>query len=163
MKIIGIMGPGADKATEVDLETAAYIGEMAATLGCAVLTGGMKGVMEAAAKGAKAAGGLTVGLGPTSDRADMNEHMDIRLVTGMGGGRNYMNILSSDVVVFVSVGSPGTLSELAYAIQLQKPSIVIQASQNLIAYINELEAPVVTFVDAPEAVKPLLQAHLENS
>ena len=62
----------------------------------------------------------------------------------------------SDVLVFVIVGSPGTLSELAYAIQMERPSIIIRGSEKLQAYVEEMGATNVTFVDALEELSAKL-------
>lgn len=147
-KIIGVMGPGEKEATKDDLDIAYQAGQLVANLEAVLLCGGMKGTMEATAKGAQAAGGLTIGIGPTREKSDMNPYIDIPLLTSMHAGRNYMNILSSDMLIFVSVGSPGTLSELAYAIQLKKTSIIIRGSQKLRDFVSELDAPNVYFVDS---------------
>lgn len=156
-KVIGVMGPGEKQATPDDLECAFEIGKMVAKHKGVLLCGGMSGVMECSAKGAQSEGGVTVGIGPTQDKGDMNNALDIALLTGMGPGRNFMNILSSDVLVFVSVGSPGTLSELAFALQMEKPSIVIRGSEKLKAYIEECSADKVHFVDSLEDLDGMLR------
>ncbi len=142
------MGPGKEQATQEDIDCAFEIGKLVAKTDSVLLCGGMSGTMEASAKGAQKVGGLTVGIGPTKDKQDMNKHLDIPLLTSMHAGRNFMNVISSDVLVFVSVGSPGTLSELAFAIQTGKPSIVIRGSEKLKSYIVELSSESVTFVDS---------------
>jgi hypothetical protein len=150
------MGPGEVQATTEDLSCAYEVGKIVGQLEVALLCGGMKGTMSECARGAKEVGGVTIGIGPTRDKADMNEYIDYPLLTSMHAGRNYMNIISSDVLVFVSVGSPGTLSELAYAIQMERPSIVIRGSEKLKAYVEEMGAQHVTFVDTLAEVKSKL-------
>ena len=152
-KVIGVMGPGEKQSTKEDIECAFQVGKIVANTGAVLLCGGMTGVMEASAKGAKEAGGLTVGIGPTKDKADMNQYIDIPLLTNMSAGRNYMNAISSDILIFVSVGSPGTLSELAFAIQMEVPSIIIRGSEKLKSYINEFAEGPVTFVDSIEELE----------
>ncbi len=142
------MGPGEKQATQEDVECAFEIGKLVAKTDSVLLCGGMSGTMESSAKGAKEAGGLTVGIGPTKDKNDMNEYLDIPLLTGMHAGRNFMNVISSDILIFVSVGSPGTLSELAFAIQMGKPSIIIHGSEKMKDYINELSGKDIYFVDS---------------
>ncbi len=156
-KIIGVMGPGQKEATESDLQIAYEIGKLVAEKDAVLLTGGMSGVMEVSARGAQETGGITVGIGPTRDKSEMNPFMDIALLTGMGGGRNFMNVLSSDILIFVSVASPGTLSELAFAIQLEKPTLVIDASEALKKYISEFKDLTVVFVDTVDEVKGQLK------
>lgn len=114
--IVGVMGSGEKEAIKSDLECAYEVGKIIAQNNLVLLCGGMTGVMEYSAKGAKDSGGLVLGIGPTTDKNEMNKYIDIPVVTGMRSGRNYMNILSSDLVVFIRVGSPGTLSELAFAL-----------------------------------------------
>ncbi len=147
------MGPGQKQASQSDLELAYETGKLIAESGAVLLCGAMTGVMEASAKGAQEAGGLTLGIGPVSDKSELNPYIDIPVMTGMGPARNFMNIISSDLLIFISVGSPGTLSELAFAIQMKKESIVINGSENLKAYISELDSDNVTFANSLEIIK----------
>lgn len=140
------MGPGKNQASEADIQCAYEIGKIVSATGAVLLCGGMTGVMESVAKAAQENGGLVVGVGPTMDKHDLNAYIDIPLMTGMHAGRNFINIASSDMLIFVGVGSPGTLSELAFAIQLEKPTIIIRASQKLKDFIEELKSPSVVFV-----------------
>ena len=158
--IIGVMGPGQKQATPEDIRCAYEMGKIVAKTGSVLLCGGMTGVMEASAKGAQENSGTVLGIGPTMDKKEMNKYIDIPVVTGMNAGRNFMNILSSDALIFVSIGSPGTLSELAYAIQLGKPSIVIRGSDKLKSYIEEFHASSVQFVDTLAELEPALIALL---
>ena len=151
----------AARATKEDIEYAFKIGRLVAQSGSVLLCGGMSGTMEASAKGAKEAGGITVGIGPTKDKKDMNEYLDIPLLTGMHAGRNFMNVISSDVLIFVSVGSPGTLSELAFAIQMEKPSIVLNGSEKLKSYIDEISDKRITFVDGLDELSLKLEGLLK--
>ncbi len=146
--IIGVMGPGEKHAREDDMPYAYEVGKLIARNNCTLLCGGMTGVMEMSAKGVHEEGGLVVGISPTGDKKDMNEYVDIPIITGMGPGRNYMNILSSDVLIFIGVASPGTLSELAFAIQLAKPTFVLKSNPDLKKYVQqELKSEQVVFVD----------------
>jgi len=122
----------------------------------------MKGTMKESARGAKEVDKVTIGIGPTGDKADMNEYIDYPLLTNMHAGRNFMNIISADVLIFVSVASPGTLSELAHAIQMSKPSIVIRGSATLQAFIKELDATKVIFVDSLEELEKYLGEFLND-
>jgi uncharacterized protein (TIGR00725 family) len=151
--IVGVMGPGEKQATQKDLDIAYDIGRHIAGNNWALLCGGMSGVMEKSAKGAQENGGITIGVGSTRDKSDMNEYLDLPLCTAMGPGRNFMNIISSDVLVFISVGSPGTLSELAFAIQMEKPSVVVNASQNLQKLVGEYPENKVYFVQTVEELQ----------
>ena len=146
------LGCGSD-----DLSCAFEVGKIVGQSGATLLCGGMKGTMAESARGAKEVDGVTIGIGPTRDKSDMNEYIDYPLLTSMHAGRNYMNIISSDVLIFVSVGSPGTLSELAYAIQMERPSIIIRGSEKLKEYVEEMKAENVTFVDSLEELETKLK------
>jgi uncharacterized protein (TIGR00725 family) len=124
------------------------VGKIVANTKSVLLCGGMTGTMESSARGAQDMGGLVLGIGPTMDKNDMNKHIDIPILTGMHAGRNFINVLSSDILIFVSVGSPGTLSELAFAIQLNKPIIVIRGSEKLRTYVEELKAGSAYFAES---------------
>jgi uncharacterized protein (TIGR00725 family) len=101
------------------------VGRGIAENGWAVITGGLGGVMESACKGAKQAGGLTIGILPGFSRRDANQYVDLPLVTGMSHARNVIIAYSADAVIAVS-GSYGTLSEIAIALKLGKPVIGIK-------------------------------------
>ena len=88
MTIIGVMG-GGSSATAYTCGQARRLGELIANEGWVLLTGGRNaGVMDAASQGAKAAGGLTVGVLPDAHKERLSEHVDIPIVTGMGNARN---------------------------------------------------------------------------
>lgn len=122
--VIGVMGSGRP------LDGAAFarayrVGELVARRGWVLLTGGTaSGVMDAASQGAKAAGGLVVGVLKSGDGAEASRHLDIAIRTGMGDARNAINVLSSDVVIALP-GGAGTLSEVALAIKAGKSVIAL--------------------------------------
>lgn len=105
---------GATVCGEDLLEAARTVGRTLAEHGAVVLTGGRGGVMEAAARGAREAGGLVVGVLP--DLSDGNPYLSVRIRTGMGHARNVILVQSADAVVAVG-GEFGTLSELAIALK----------------------------------------------
>ena len=105
---------GAARPTDADYETARELGEALAGAGAIVVCGGRGGVMEAAARGAAAVGGLTVGILPGRDAASANPWIRIPLPTGMGEARNALVVGAAEAVVSVG-GAWGTLSELALA------------------------------------------------
>ncbi len=121
--IIGVMG-GGEASKEVDL-LARDLGQALATEGWVVLSGGRNaGVMAAVSEGAATAGGLVVGILPDRDLDRASPHLTIPIRTGLGDGRNIINILSSDVVVALP-GGPGTLSEMALALGNGKPLLLL--------------------------------------
>jgi len=121
--VIGVMG-----GTQVDqhaAEQAHELGRLIATNGWVLLNGGRSsGVMDASARGAQEAGGLTIGVLFDEDPTAASDYLDIVLPTGLGAGRNIINVLSSDVVVACQ-GSGGTLSEIALAVRYGRPLVLL--------------------------------------
>jgi uncharacterized protein (TIGR00725 family) len=113
---------GAGKAEPPELATAAAVGRALAEAGAVVVTGGLGGVMEAASRGAKAAGGTTVGILPGSDRSAANAWVDVALTTGLGEARNALVVRAADALIAVA-GEYGTLSEIAFGLNAGKPVI----------------------------------------
>jgi uncharacterized protein (TIGR00725 family) len=111
----GLAAPDVDRIAE-------EVGRELASRGAVVVCGGMTGVMEAACRGAKSAGGTTVGILPTNRRSDANDWVDIAIPTGMGEMRNVLVVRAVDVVVAVA-GEFGTLSEIALALKIGKPVV----------------------------------------
>ena len=117
---IGVVGAS---ACEPDVEELAYeVGAEIARQGAVLLCGGLGGVMEAAAKGAREHGGRTVGILPGPSAREANPFIDLRIVTHMGHARNAVLVRSSDAVIAVS-GGYGTLSEIALALKIGIPCI----------------------------------------
>ena len=90
-----------------------------------LICGGLTGVMEHAARGARAAGGLTIGLLPGDDPDEANEYVQVAIATGLGHARNAILARTADGVVAVG-GGLGTLSEIALALRNGRPTIGIQ-------------------------------------
>lgn len=106
---------GGKRATPALLETARRVGELLAERGAVLVCGGLSGIMQAAARGARLAGGLTVGILPGTDPAAANDFIDLPIVTGLGYTRNSLVALNADVLIAVD-GEYGTLSEIAFAL-----------------------------------------------
>jgi uncharacterized protein (TIGR00725 family) len=87
-----------------------------------VVCGGLGGVMEAACRGAREAGGLTVGILPGLDRSAANPYVEVALPTGLGEGRNLLVVRAADALIAVG-GGYGTLSEIALALKAGKPVV----------------------------------------
>lgn len=104
------------------LELAYRVGTLLASRGAILVCGGLGGVMEAAARGAKDGGGLTIGLLPGKEQEEANIYIDIPVVTGMGYNRNSMVVLNADAVIAVD-GEYGTLTEIAFALIFGKKVI----------------------------------------
>jgi len=100
------------------------VGRLLAERGCAVITGGLGEVMAAAARGAKSAGGTTIGILPGESRAEANEWIDHAVVTGIGHARNLAVAASGDAVIAVG-GSWGTLAEIGFAMRLGRRVVAL--------------------------------------
>jgi len=119
--VIAVVGPG-DATDPVVLEAAERVGALLAAAGLQVVTGGLGGVMAAASRGAKSAGGSVVAMLPGDDVTAANEFADVIVATGLGQGRNVVIVRSADAVIAVG-GSWGTLSEVAIARRLGRPVV----------------------------------------
>jgi uncharacterized protein (TIGR00725 family) len=132
------MGAGED-ARAIDIRNAFALGSAIADQGWIVLTGGRnRGVMDAASKGAKASGGLTVGILPTMNRRTTSVAVDIAIFTDMGSARNYINVLTSDVVVACGEGGAGTVSEIALALKAGKFVVLFHNSNESRALFKKI-------------------------
>src|SRR5512136_42787 len=109
---------GHARATPGECEDACAAGRLIAEHGAVLLCGGLGGVMEAACRGAKEAGGTTVGILPGTEEG--NPYLDIIIRTGLGHARNILVVLSADAVIAVG-GGYGTLSEIAIALKTGRP------------------------------------------
>ncbi|MBU0630181.1 MAG: TIGR00725 family protein [Candidatus Margulisbacteria bacterium] len=129
-------------AEEVGIE----IGKAGAVLVC----GGLKGVMEHVAKGAKSAGGTTIGILPGSKRDDANPYIDYPIVTGIGYARNKLVVKTGQAVIAVG-GSYGTLSEIGFALGYKIPVVGLNTWQ-MIHHDGQLDKQVHRVNTAKDAV-----------
>ena len=121
--VVGVMG--GTEADEATSRNAFEVGRLIAGHGWVLLSGGRPGgVMQASVAGARAAGGLTLGILYGDDRDDAAAGLDLVIPTGMGAARNVVNILASDVVVACR-GTGGTLSEIALALRFGRPVVLV--------------------------------------
>jgi uncharacterized protein (TIGR00725 family) len=117
---IAVCGPS--RAEEPELSAAEEVGAGIAEAGAVLVCGGLGGVMEAACRGARSRGGLTVGLLPGDDRRDANGWVQLALPTGFGEARNVLIARAADALIAIG-GSWGTLSEIALAARRGTPVI----------------------------------------
>ena len=144
--IIGLMGSG-DSATDTDIKNAYNLGILIAQEDWILLTGGRNvGVMDAANKGAKEAGGLTIGILPSNHTKNVSDAVDIAILTDLGNARNNINVLSSDVIIACGIGL-GTVSEIALALKNKKPVILLSEHQESQQFFKGL-SPNLTFIAA---------------
>lgn len=120
MRYIGVIGAG---SCDVQLaELAWQTGRQIAARGAVLLCGGLGGVMEAAARGAREAGGTVIGILPGGDRTGANPFLSYSIVTGLGEARNLLIVRSSQALIAIS-GGYGTLSEIAFALKTGVPVV----------------------------------------
>jgi uncharacterized protein (TIGR00725 family) len=140
--VVGVMGAGLD-ARPSDVVLAERLGELVAEQGWVLLSGGRDaGVMAAANRGAKRVpGSITVGVLPSNGSSkddDVSPDVDIALFTGMGDGRNVINVLSSEVVIACGAGGPGTTSEAALALKASRPLVLLAPTPEAEAFFRSL-------------------------
>ena len=126
--IIAVIGAGQCESSIYQL--ALEVGEEVAKRGAILVCGGLGGVMEAAAKGASMAGGLTVGILPGPSCNSANQYIKIPVATDMGQARNVIIAHTADGLVAVS-GGAGTLSEIGHSLKLGKPVVGLKTIPNL--------------------------------
>ena len=144
---IGVIGAGTCSKKIYDL--AYEVGKYIAKAGAILVCGGLGGVMEGAAKGAKDNKGATVGILPGVDKAEANPYIDIPIVTGLGEARNLVVIRSSDAIIALP-GQFGTLSELSFCLKLEKPVVGLSTW--------DVSEKIIKTKDPQEAVKSVLEA-----
>jgi len=117
---VSVIGSGVERE-----EHAEQVGRLLAERGVTVVTGGLGEVMAAAARGAKGAGGTTIGILPTERRDGASEWIDHVVATGIGHARNLAVVASGDAVIAVG-GRYGTLAEIGFALTLGRPVVVLE-------------------------------------
>lgn len=140
---------GGEECTEREGAIAYAAGREIARRGHTLLCGGRGGVMREACRGARDGGGLTVGILPGEDTSDMNEFVDIPIVTGLGFARNTIIARTADALVAIG-GRYGTLSEIAFAFIAGKPLVAIDSWELILP--TGARAPVPTATTAEEAI-----------
>ena len=121
---------GASKASPEIYEMAMTVGRQAARRGWIVVTGGLGGVMEAAPRGAREAGGLTLGILPGGDRGEANPFIQVAVATHIRHARNSIIAHTADALIAVD-GEYGTLSEIALGLKLGKPVVGLKTVWNI--------------------------------
>ena len=156
--LIAVCGSDGDdeNLSEKALEIAEEIGRGIAERGGTLICGGRGGVMEAACRGAKEGGGITVGILPFS-KDEANSYVDVAIESGLGHFRNYIIISSADAVIAIC-GRWGTLNEISMSVILGKPTILIKGTGGVVDEIIEnkilenIEGKYLVANDAKEAL-----------
>ncbi len=157
-----VIGHDTNGCTSQHEKLAYEVGAEVAKSDSVLITGGLGGVMTAAAHGAHDANGLTVGIIPQEDASEANEYCDIVVPTGMGLTRDFLNALTADGVIIIGGGS-GTLTETSAAYMHKKPMVAIRnqngpVEQFIDGYLDHRENVKIIGVDTPqEAVKKILE------
>ena len=137
------MGPG-EEATPEALDDAAAVGRLVAERGWVTLTGGRDaGVMRAATRGAAEAGGITIGILPSTTKVGAAPDLTIALATGLGEARNAVLVTAADAVVACGM-NPGTASEVALALRAKKPIVLVRPTTEAAAFFTTIGS------DAPD-------------
>jgi len=123
--IVAVIGGGSCSAEETSL--AEDVGRRLADRGAVVICGGLGGVMEAVAKGARSNGGTTVGILPGGAPTAANQYIEVPLATGLGEMRNFLIVRAAHALVAIG-GGVGTLSEIALAQRIGKPVVGLHDS-----------------------------------
>ncbi|HLZ44932.1 MAG TPA: TIGR00725 family protein [Gemmatimonadales bacterium] len=123
--VVAVIGGGSCTIEEATL--AEETGRLLAEAGAVLVCGGLSGVMEAAAKGAKGNGGVTVGILPGDDPSVANRYIDVPLATGLGEMRNFLIVRTAHALIAIG-GGVGTLSEIALAQRINKPVVGLHDS-----------------------------------
>jgi len=137
-RLIGVIGPSLPD--EKTYRLAYRVGELIGLQGWITITGGLGGVMEAAACGARSSKGLTVGMLPGEDPHSCNSCIDIPIATGLGEMRNFLIVRSSEALISVGI-SPGTLIEMATAVRIGKPLIALGLEADLPIEVRRARSP----------------------
>jgi uncharacterized protein (TIGR00725 family) len=122
---VSVIGSGAEGEARAE-----QVGRLLGEAGCTVVCGGLGEVMAAVARGAKAAGGATIGIVPGKSRHDASEWIDYAVATGIGHARDLAVVASGDVVIAVG-GRWGTLAEIGFARLLGRPVVVLEPGWEL--------------------------------
>ena len=151
--IIGVLGPG-ENATPDENIMAFDLGKAIAKQGWITLTGGRSfGIMDAALKGATEGGGLTIGILPGENEKGSSDHAQIKIITSMGSGRNYISVLSCHVMVVLGMAA-GTASEVALALKSKKKVILLNQDEITIRFFKNIGSyNVLVSKDVPETIQ----------
>jgi len=150
---IAVCAPGS--ASDEELVLAGAVGRLLAERGCTLVCGGLGGAMAAACRGAKEAGGVTIGILPGYDDRAANPWVDHVICTGLGQARNTLVAATGQALIAIG-GGWGTLSEIALGLRLGRPVVLIGdwaevfASEASREQFADLEGTILT-ADTPEA------------
>ncbi|MCB1322636.1 MAG: TIGR00725 family protein [Leptospiraceae bacterium] len=157
---------GSSQASPEQIQTAEEVGRVLADCRVRLISGGRGGVMEAVARAHSEGGGESIGILPGLDKSDANRYNTINITTGLGTGRNLINVLSGEGVIVVG-GAAGTLSELAFSILYNRPILLCSFLQGASAIPPEILQQIapqanLTFVQSESELKKAIPEWLHN-
>ena len=135
---------------------AEQVGAELARRGALIVCGGLGGVMEAACRGAKSAGGTTIGILPGDSPLSANDYIDIPIITGMGYARNALVAKTGSAVVAVG-GAYGTLSEIGHALGEGAPVVGLETWE-MTRSREPADSAIIRAVDAADAAEKAIAA-----
>jgi uncharacterized protein (TIGR00725 family) len=147
---VSVIGSGLEHEANAE-----EVGRLLAERGCVVVTGGLGEVMAAAARGAKSAGGTTIGILPGERLGERNDWIDHAVATGVGHARNLAVVASGEAVIAVG-GSWGTLAEIAFARRLGRPVVILEPGW-------QLEDDGIERASSPAAAVDAALAHVQHA
>ena len=134
---ITIIGGAGVSRKSKDYQIALQVGSALNPSNHVLICGGMTGIMEAAARGAKKSGVLTIGILPETQKTDANKFIDIALTTGLRITRDTLVSVTADLVISIA-GSLGTLNEAAICLKVKKDLIIVRDAKNGKLFYNAL-------------------------
>ncbi len=152
--MVAIAVVGAGDPPPDDEVRAEQVGGGLARAGALVVTGGLGGVMAAACRGAREAGGTTLGLLPGTEREAANPWVSIAVPTGLGEARNALVVRAADALVAVG-GEHGTLSEIAFALKAGVPVVGLDTWE--LRRRGQVDPGIVVAGSPEEAVRVVLE------
>jgi uncharacterized protein (TIGR00725 family) len=158
-RVISVCGSDEEdpQLTNATLALAEEVGRLIAERKAVLVCGGRGGVMKAACKGVRTAGGLSIGILPDS-KNEANEYVDVPIITGLGHRRNILVVSAGDVIIGIC-GRWGTLNEISFAMILKKPVILIKGTGGIVDELisghlmHALETPFIVASSAQDAVE----------
>jgi uncharacterized protein (TIGR00725 family) len=145
---------GGQQAGEEEERTAYEVGKGLAEAGAYLVCGGLGGIMQAACRGAREAGGLTIGILPGPFRGDANPYVDVVIATDMGQARNAIIVRTADSVIAIG-GEYGTLTEMAMALKMGKRVVAVDSWR--IERGGRFDERIIYAKDAQEALRLTLE------
>ncbi len=155
-RIISVIG--GSESTPEHRTLAEDVGKELAKRGAMVVCGGLRGVMEAVCRGAKSAGGTTIGILPGRAASDANQYVDIPIITSMGRSRNVIVVQTGQAVIAIG-GAFGTLSEIGHALGDGIPVVGLNTWHlNRNGDGQDINGSIIQASDAVDAVEKALAA-----